>query len=1130
MKIMMLLLLSLGFSLLTADFTLIPSIFDSQPISQICWGDYDSDGQMDAVVVISLDNVPSVVIQHNNNGVYGLELLTLESGFVPTGIAWGDMDKDGDLDLVVAGSCPDMLSYIYYNNAGSWSPEPFYVYSGNNQKPYLFDYDNDCDLDIVILNRIDDEDYYSSVYIITIKNENGFTIENCISSINAYELQILDVNNDGYTDIFFDHGKDSASGSILYNNAGTFTLTDLNYSNGYPNEPAIMLDWYHTESPDLIFFNIFSILTYTYSEPYFEVSETLSFIGSYGSHAKDLFGCDYDNDGEEEVIYNRVLESNYIVYDTTLCVLDKTNGDMFISSLNIPGNNTCVGSIDFDSDTDLDLIMQSPDGYSHIYQNNCTQINQSPQPPANLQANLINGDLVFTWSEGSDTQTTAPSLHYNLRVGSSPGANDVFNSNSLPDGKRLIPDRGNTLQGLTHTLKNLPAGTYYWSVQTIDTQNAASTFAPEQEFILNRVSTPVSDLNSGFCAASPYVIHLSCATPGAEIRYTTDGSVPISSSTLYSDCINVNSTIDLRAIACSNNLLQSSELRAIYYFSLIEEQENLYETGFCFPQIVDIDRDQDYDIIYQNRYNLEEMCQYSNNSGEFSLSTLTGFQPYKYLLLEDMNNDNLLDQIFTVVSEDTTYSFIVYNPQGTPTPNGIIPFTGKPFPIDINNDGKKDLIMIKEEEYNKYGKVVLNEDGYFQIVTQNLNYLPIWGDLVIVDINKDGLMDFMDRSFHLFKNLGNNTFEQTLLVGNDGYTHNSQTSIADLNNDGSDDIIYAYQHEHNPGRFIKVLLSNPNSAGHFTSVSYLVDDDFWHGLNTVDMDNDGHTELVTTSNLDPSPGYTWVNDTFQEETLVDLDRNWNQDPMWFDSDNDGDLDCLLHCNYYYGYESDLIYHEDYGINNTSITNTPPSVPVLSDPTYTDGQLRFNWNTASDDHTSPLSLTYNIRIGTTSGGCDIVSPQADPATGFPYFPRRGNTLTNNFFILKDMPEGTYYYSVQALDAQFKGSLFSTEGVFEATSANDPVAPQTTLNGNFPNPFNPTTTIQYALQKDSKVRISVYNIKGQLVKDLINGTQTAGKHQIEWKGEDSSGRKCSSGVYFYRMTTDTYQKQKKALLLK
>jgi len=88
----------------------------------------------------------------------------------------------------------------------------------------------------------------------------------------------------------------------------------------------------------------------------------------------------------------------------------------------------------------------------------------------------------------------------------------------------------------------------------------------------------------------------------------------------------------------------------------------------------------------------------------------------------------------------------------------------------------------------------------------------------------------------------------------------------------------------------------------------------------------------------------------------------------------------------------------------------------------------------------------------------------------------------------------------------------------------------LRQNFPNPFNPTTIIQYALPKASQVRIEIYNVLGQRVRVLVDETQEPGYKTINWDGKDDAGNEASSGVYFCRIQAGSFVKSMKMTLLK
>jgi hypothetical protein len=90
--------------------------------------------------------------------------------------------------------------------------------------------------------------------------------------------------------------------------------------------------------------------------------------------------------------------------------------------------------------------------------------------------------------------------------------------------------------------------------------------------------------------------------------------------------------------------------------------------------------------------------------------------------------------------------------------------------------------------------------------------------------------------------------------------------------------------------------------------------------------------------------------------------------------------------------------------------------------------------------------------------------------------------------------------------------------------------TALSQNHPNPFNPTTTIQYTLAEDADVTLAVYDISGRRVAQLEKGRRRSGVHSIVWSGRDENGRRVASGTYLYRLTVDGASQSRKMILLK
>ncbi|MDD3536446.1 MAG: T9SS type A sorting domain-containing protein [Candidatus Cloacimonetes bacterium] len=93
---------------------------------------------------------------------------------------------------------------------------------------------------------------------------------------------------------------------------------------------------------------------------------------------------------------------------------------------------------------------------------------------------------------------------------------------------------------------------------------------------------------------------------------------------------------------------------------------------------------------------------------------------------------------------------------------------------------------------------------------------------------------------------------------------------------------------------------------------------------------------------------------------------------------------------------------------------------------------------------------------------------------------------------------------------------------------PVA-ATLLRGNYPNPFNPETIISYELKDAASVRLEIYNLKGQLVRRLVNESQASGRYRIVFDAKDEHQQPLPSGIYLYRLNAGEYRKTRKMMLL-
>ncbi len=136
---------------------------------------------------------------------------------------------------------------------------------------------------------------------------------------------------------------------------------------------------------------------------------------------------------------------------------------------------------------------------------------------------------------------------------------------------------------------------------------------------------------------------------------------------------------------------------------------------------------------------------------------------------------------------------------------------------------------------------------------------------------------------------------------------------------------------------------------------------------------------------------------------------------------------------------------------------------------------------------------------------------------------------------DLENGVYEYYITAIyegSESLQSDVAVAEIDFSAAEEDILIPKVTSLIGNYPNPFNPTTTISFNIsRKDAKhATVEIYNIKGQEVKMLLDEKMNPGSHKVIWNGKDDSGRNVSSGIYFYMFSTGDYSQTKRMLLLK
>lgn len=447
--------------------------------------------------------------------------------------------------------------------------------------------------------------------------------------------------------------------------------------------------------------------------------------------------------------------------------------------------------------------------------------------------------------------------------------------------------------------------------------------------------------------------------------------------------------------------------------------------------------------------------------------------------------------------------------------------------LDLNADNLIDLID------EKNGNVYLNMgDGRF--VTAETN-----GIIVPADLNNDGLMDFIFPGAKLYTSIykGEGEFETTLLYENAAV--DDLLYCYDFDRDGDIDILATFSTMANATKKAYTCFFVNDGQGNFTQQpeQNYGSENLWFSA-LQDIDGDGYYDLLAFRGLinsnyeiqheegtdengywyrkDATVEVVWLrgsqNNTFASPSVLYSINLSGDDRMYVsqcrvnveDLDNDGKVEIWVS-----GLEQGKtrIFTTEFGATKTfSVTpNTAPTAPQKPTLLYDNGRLTVSWGNGQDKETMTCDLTYALRIGTKSGGNDILSGFAN-ADGSRRNFLDGNMGKNHSYMidLSTYAPGTVYVTVQAIDAQHKGSTWSEEANTEHT-----VLPAAfTLNQN-KIAFNEIVTVSYTSLPDGYSHKWLYD-DGELHRDgsfLKLSFPTAGEKVITHTVTAPDGRQTS-----------------------
>jgi hypothetical protein len=197
----------------------------------------------------------------------------------------------------------------------------------------------------------------------------------------------------------------------------------------------------------------------------------------------------------------------------------------------------------------------------------------------------------------------------------------------------------------------------------------------------------------------------------------------------------------------------------------------------------------------------------------------------------------------------------------------------------------------------------------------------------------------------------------------------------------------------------------------------------------------------------------------------------------------------------------------------------PTLCVSADQKYLLlGPKKFTW------YSAPTATRYHMQIavGLNFKVSDIIVDTFTVDTAIAILDTLVEYTTYSWRVAAGNIGGSSAYST---------ALFTTGGPDGISGVGNEIPKEIALLQNFPNPFNPTTTIEYALPRNGHARIDIYDLLGRRIRTLVDRGEVAGSYKVVWDGKNSGEQSVASGVYFYAFVVDGILKEmKRSILLK
>jgi subtilisin family serine protease len=654
-----------------------------------------------------------------------------------------------------------------------------------------------------------------------------------------------------------------------------------------------------------------------------------------------------------------------------------------------------------------------------------------------------------------------------------------------------------------------------WIIYDLDTFD----YLGIHSYFENMVATPIISPGSGLYIDS-ISISIVCATENSSIYYTLDNTIPDETSNLYTSSFLVYENTILKAIAYSDSLEPSEIITSHYEFPV--PIDNLAELR------ASVSGD-------ETLYSLSEevIVSYADSIQLYVQDTEAG------IFIE--NTDGIVTNIYNIGDGITGLIGNIENYEGLIK---FIPYVDFGEPSSTGNE----IIPIQTslEEMNSFPQL-------YQAMLVKVDSLEFLQEGNFVDSLYYGLYD---GSFeHNFKAISENsdyigTAIPSSLVNITGIRSINSTDLYISSRKLSDfeiipeDIILPPRNLKATvfdGNFLTLSWDEPDSL---TTARVLIGYNVYKNnilltetpileLNYTESDLlEGEYSYAVTAVYNQEESTSIMAEIFIGDYVIeDFPYNEGFESIYFppkgwiirDSDNDG--------VYWFGFSGDEVAYEGItcAVSVSRLDNgeilTPdnwlilPKLGVSESNNIQSFELNY-WITSQPETAQEY---YSVMVSTTDN---------QESSFEPFF---SEIVNNNSWISRSIELSSEVKYIAFRHHNVTGQAYLKIDDIQVelhTSENDiNVIPYITkLISNYPNPFNPITTISYTIGEPGNVLLEIYNIKGQKIKELVNENHKPGDYQVIWNAKDNSNNSVGNGIYLYRIKSGTYTSTKKMILLK